>query len=84
MSTAKTNIGNTQGRYKRALQVTTSLAALILSASVSTAFAQEQNIDVDAGSAADALAKFGQQADVSVVYSYSSLQDFKTNAVQGQ
>ena len=60
-----------------------SLLALSVAALPAAAAARPQQIDIAAGNAAEALTRFGEQADVSIVYSYAVVSKYRTKAVQG-
>lgn len=54
-----------------------------ISLTLSPAFAQAQEFDIDAGPAVAGLSEFAAQADVSVVYTYDAVDGLETNKVEG-
>ena len=54
-----------------------------ISLTLSPAFAQAQEFDIDAGPAVAGLSEFAAQADVSVVYTYDAVDGLETNEVEG-
>ncbi len=75
---------NTDGSVRKNNSFRGSILFLFgVSLTLSPAFAQAQEFDIDAGPAVIALSEFAAQADVSVVYTYDVVDGLETNRVEG-